>query len=355
MYSFLVTMGKEKIPVCIVDEHHDVVPFLFALIRSGKLPFPPKGITLPASSPEVILVHIDAHPDLQPPSFSSSSSSECTDSFMSVVPSFARTVQDSHSFLEQLYSSSGAISEFILPLLYNRYLTSMIWIRSPWSNQLDDGKYRFIIGDTAHDGSAAVTLPAPYYFDEGIVYTADELDDVNRVEVNVLVRTIDKNDYSDLDDDNGSDVDNNNCGENVHRGVHGITPSSSSSRMWILDVCLDFFSTINPFYLEMKDLFAAEGLPEESIDVLKTVCSSLAYRASDTQTNLTNLERREQRQSMEEMLQTLVEGNIFLLSVSFVFCVTLSPNFFTLPKIQMREDTVACRFFLLKLKYLIFS
>jgi len=134
-----------------------------------------------------------------------------------------------------------------------------------------------------------------------------------------------------------------------------ITPSSSSSRMWILDVCLDFFSTINPFYLEMKDLFAAEGLPEESIDVLKTVCSSLAYRASDTQTNLTNLERREQRQSMEEMLQTLVEGNIFLLSVSFVFCVTLSPNFFTLPKIRMRELDCCMSFFLLKLKYLIFS
>ena len=315
-------MRREAIPTCIVDEHHDVVPFLFALMRSGKLPIPPSGQSDRQEEHQVLLVHIDAHPDLQSPSSSECSETEDTD----MPPSFAKAASDSHDFLDQLYSSSGAIAEFILPLLYNRYITSVTWIRSPWSDQLDDGEHCFMIGDTIDRGSAAVTLPASYYFDEGVVYAADDLDEHRKVEVNVLVETMDTDDNYDDHDDSEKDGRQGGINE-ICKPVESSLPSSSS-RTWILDICLDFFSTINPFYLELKDLFTSEGISEDLIDVVKRICSSLAYRSDRAQSTMTYSDRREQRLSAEEALRKLLEGNIFVHVDRFIIETTLILLFF---------------------------
>ena len=81
---------------CIVERHCDIVPFIYALIRSKIAPLN-----------SIILVHFDAHPDLMPVSFPHSfSDTKAPDRFMEIL-------------LEV-----GGISEFILPLIYNKYISS---------------------------------------------------------------------------------------------------------------------------------------------------------------------------------------------------------------------------------------
>ncbi len=88
------------IPVCIVDDHCDIIAFLHALWKKKAIPF--NGL---------YLCHVDAHPDL-------SINSTCT------------TVN--FNKLEYLYdlldTSEGAISEFILPMFANEHFDEMVYI-----------------------------------------------------------------------------------------------------------------------------------------------------------------------------------------------------------------------------------
>ena len=81
---------------CIIESHSDLVPFLYSLMRAKKLPMK-----------DLLLMHFDAHPDLMPTS----------------TPYSFKDTETPELFFEILQEGSGGISEFILPLIYHKYIS----------------------------------------------------------------------------------------------------------------------------------------------------------------------------------------------------------------------------------------
>jgi hypothetical protein len=162
--------------------------------------------------------------------------------------------QDVHRLTDAL-SGEGGIAEFILPLVANNHITErIIWVKPPWSNQFEDGDYVFRVGDVkSKDDRAAVmgvTCCEPYYFDDGIVYEESELMNVHEVKLSVST------------------------------GFESIRFDSVSP--WILDICLDYFYTKNPFVDEMNSLFEKSGVvdPLSLLHSFRRFFSSLRFRRS---------------------------------------------------------------------------
>lgn len=216
---------KVLLHCCVVEEHCDIVPFLYALMRAKKI-----GMS------ELSLLHFDAHPDLMP-----------------VAHPYVFNNTRSTEKLIDILSEPGGISEFILPLFYNGFVNNMCWVRSDWSHQLKDGVYEFKIGEA--NSRAVTTLASSYYFDEGLVYDEIDLSDIATVSLTVC------------------------------------TSSSSSivfpSQAWILDICLDFFSTANPFIKELEELLISEGFEPVDLHVIKEICMNLEYKNEESLLNNT--------------------------------------------------------------------
>jgi hypothetical protein len=190
---------------CIVDNHCDVTPFLHACWKAKKIAFT-----------DLLLVHIDAHPDLMMPQANVNDFSNC-------------------DLLYDILEGTGGISEFILPLVYNGHFSQgILWMRPEWSNQFGDGLYKFNVGNNENN-IGCVDLLHPYYLDEGIVYDTNDIHD--SVPVSLISTTI-----SSLE---------NNISHLAHK-TKSITPtaiidSNNSRTKWVLDICLDYFTTTNPF------------------------------------------------------------------------------------------------------------
>ena len=183
-----------ELHLCLVEDHCDVVPFLAACYRA-KL--------IPAGGAE--LVHVDAHPDLSAPS-----PPAATEDFRRIER------------LMEVLAGEGGIAEFVLPLVHLGLLSSVEWVRSPWSRQFGDGDYSFLVGDVRRPPGlpprVGVSLRHPYY-----------LDDRAHVEEESLI----------------------NSRPVLLRVTDGQVAPPPSDRPWVLDICLDYFSTCNPFLDEL--------------------------------------------------------------------------------------------------------
>lgn len=157
-------------------------------------------------------VHFDAHPDL------SVASQPCS------VLDFKNEEK-----VMAVMQNEGGISEFLLPLLYLEVLAHVDWVKPSWSSQFDVGDYKLMFGDLV-DGTLGVTLSHPYYLDEGVVY--DEVELQHARPLSFSVKTAEDR------------VDLGAC--------------------WILDICLDYFSTGNPFLVEFRAALSAAECDVES-------------------------------------------------------------------------------------------
>lgn len=136
--------------------------------------------------------------------------------------------------LDRLLDSDGGISEFLLPLVINGHVTEGIrWVKPVWSNQIDCGRYLFRVGDVVaqqghldllHEPPVGVDAPLPYYFDDGLAYNCQELCNTVAVRLNVV-------------------------------DLHAPIDADPSSAPYILDICLDYFYTRNPFLPDLLDVF----------------------------------------------------------------------------------------------------
>jgi hypothetical protein len=206
----------------------------------------------------VALVHIDAHPDLSTPSASES-----------------HTIADWNDVdtLYEILAEPGGIAEFIIPLFTKHLISQMIWVRSPWSNQLPDGYKKFAVGE--YKEQPKVNWRIPYYLDD-FSYSAD-LQTHSHIHLTTCLSEDELCWHDSVLKRKDFDVPSSSS-----NGKGAKMKRTKRKQRWILDICLDYFSTSNPFLDLFCERLRADQVDEEKIEewveVLKEVWSILPFR-----------------------------------------------------------------------------
>ena len=195
-----------RIPIHIVEDHNDALYHILRGIGSKHLPFTKNT-----------MIHFDSHPDLLLPS--SLESSE---------------IFDLHLLIEKL-----SIENWILPAAFAGHISTIVWIKPPWSKQMDDGDYTFFIGRLKGTTKIRVSCPMLYFISELLYCNKSELEDSKEINLHVCTLNFE-----------------NNSG--IKSSVAEIIEKNDGS--FILDIDLDFFTTMNPFIDMHKNVNMYERL-----------------------------------------------------------------------------------------------
>lgn len=206
----------EKVPIFVVEDHNDVLRFMYRCLGARRIPFAANKI-----------LHFDSHPDMTIPKS---------------MP--AEFVRDKVKLFDTL-----SIENWLMPVAYAGHINQLIWIKPYWANQINDGDYEFSIGD--HAGYIRCDSALEYFLSEGTYQQKCNLN--NQHQINLRVFTLDKKLIDDKLESQTRRVEFENCVDDANE-------------RFILDIDLDFFSTANPFkkileknvYEAIKRLFKAE-------------------------------------------------------------------------------------------------
>lgn len=205
----------EKVPIFVVEDHNDVLRFVYRCLGARRIPFSANKI-----------LHFDSHPDMTIPKS---------------MP--AEFVRDKEKLLDTL-----SIENWLMPVAYAGHIDQLIWIKPQWANQISDGDYEFSIGD--HAGRIRCDSWLEYFLSEGTYQPKCNLS--NQRHINLRVFTLDEQLINGQQTSQLRHVEFQNCVDDANE-------------QFILDVDLDFFSTANPFkkildadvYKKIKQLFKA--------------------------------------------------------------------------------------------------
>lgn len=222
-----------KRTLAVVDCHDRALHYVQKAIARKKLGF--EGLTM---------VHFDAHPDFTIPA----------------------EVDQKTLFNKRLLAEKVSIESWIFPLVAAGHVSRLIWYKSPWSTQFDDGIYQLKVGAAkAPPHHLAVDSAHEYFLSEG-VYTTEFLEETTK-DLVFEVRTL--RGCQDIDSTISSEDDNERS---------EIT-EEAPFKPWILDIDLDVYSTQDPFreilgeklFENLKDIYPHDpehphpDLPQESL------------------------------------------------------------------------------------------
>ncbi len=195
-----MAFSRSALHVGVVNDHHDIIPFLHALMRRRII------------SQGMAMIHFDSHADL------------CCPSTRLKSPETAWA--DKHKlYYDVLGDSRTAISEFLIPLMYRGDIGCVHWVRPQWQeiglNDPGDESFDFDVGFD-NNNQPLVSIGCSYYLEEGS-YSPEPLREKRRVSVRTCHAESLCNDKD----------------QSLTKNVEAVP--------WILDVCLDYFSTLNPF------------------------------------------------------------------------------------------------------------
>lgn len=97
----------EKIPIFVVEDHNDVLQFIYRCLGARRIPFYGNKI-----------IHFDSHPDMTIPKY---------------MP--AEYVQDKEKLFDTL-----SIENWLMPAAYAGHIDQMIWMKPVWANQMEEGE-----------------------------------------------------------------------------------------------------------------------------------------------------------------------------------------------------------------------
>lgn len=196
-----------KVQIFIVEDHHDVLTFLYRCIGSRHLPL--RGNTI---------IHFDSHPDM-------------------CIP---KHMPAGYVFNKEDLLDSISIENWMMPTVFAGHVERIVWIKPDWANQMPKGKFEFNVGE--HEGSIRTDSTLEYFVSEGCYQPEDQLE--NKKSLQLQVCAIEEYKVSDDDDLRGG---------------------------YILDIDLDYFSTHNPFlkiyekvglYEKLKEIFISPELAD---------------------------------------------------------------------------------------------
>uniref|UniRef100_K7FNA9 Chromosome 5 open reading frame 22 n=2 Tax=Pelodiscus sinensis TaxID=13735 RepID=K7FNA9_PELSI len=144
------------LPVCVVEDHQDVLPFIYRAIGSKHLP-----------ASNISFVHFDSHPDLLIP-----------------VNMPADTVFDKEALFSEL-----SIENWIMPVVYAGHFSQVIWFHPIWAQQIKEGKHDFLVGKDTSTTTIRVTSTDHYFLSDGLYVPADQLENQKPLHLNVILVT----------------------------------------------------------------------------------------------------------------------------------------------------------------------
>ncbi|XP_056635696.1 UPF0489 protein C5orf22 homolog [Diorhabda sublineata] len=227
----------KKIPIYIVENHHDVIPFIYRNIGSKHLP-------LEGS----ILIHFDSHPDM-------------------LIPTNMPADDVFHK--EKLYKSLD-IANWIMPAVYAGHFDHVIWIKPPWAHQIEDSSQSFNIGKDKVEGTIRLDCKETYFLSECLYSNLRDLENVKTVKLDVFTL--------------------GNTLQNLSDDLNKLRSSiSKSDARVVLDIDLDFFSTGNPFnriyekadlYNQLKDIYFFKPPEEKKDNIISEVVNKRKIQIS---------------------------------------------------------------------------
>lgn len=211
-----------KIPVFVTENHNDVLELLLPALANRYLPLQNN-----------LMIHFDSHPDLCVPR---------------QMP--ADCIYDRRTLLESL-----SIENWILPVMFAQNLNEVVWVRPPWAKQIEDGRHTFTVGE--FNDKIFVSSTLDYFLSDGGYKEEKSLSNKKSATVHV------------------SEVD-----ESLNELI-----SDDLDKHWILDIDLDYFSTLNPFlsiypkaetYEKLREIFKLEK--DYKADDLESISSYVQRR-----------------------------------------------------------------------------
>lgn len=226
-----------RLPCHIVEDHNDALRPILRAVATKHLPFEGN-----------LLVHFDSHPDLGIP----------------------QDLRSHEVFNKEVLFERLSIENWIMPAVFAGHFSTIIWIKPPWSNQIEDGEYRFYIGIEKCSGAIKVTSDLLYYVSEMLHCAEEDLDEKKSVLLYVITigdsrmvneampRRLDKHSDNQIIDncisisgDQRTDSKLQTLAHIHDRVGHLIELHKNT---YVLDVDLDFFTTMNPFLDSHKNV-----------------------------------------------------------------------------------------------------
>lgn len=185
---------NNKFNIYVVEDHNDALAEIYKEIRAKRLSFS-----------NLVLIHFDSHPDLGIPNLN------------------ADLVYETDKLFEGL-----SIENWILPAVYANHINEIVWIKPKWSNQINAGLYNFTVGKDSVSGFIKVNSREKYFISD--TFYASEANLTNKRELKLYVC-----DFEAILNEND---------EYLNKLFDSL---KTEDKRAILDIDLDFFSTMDPF------------------------------------------------------------------------------------------------------------
>ncbi|XP_061446119.1 UPF0489 protein C5orf22 homolog [Rhineura floridana] len=308
-----------RLPVWVVEDHHDVLPFIYRAIGSKHLP-----------ASNISFVHLDSHPDLLIP-----------------VNMPADTVFDKEALFSEL-----SIENWILPAVYAGHFSQVIWLHPAWAQQIEEGAHHFLVGKDTSTTTIRVTSTDDYFLSDGLYIPADQLENEKPLHLNVCLVNPSKTSGSweesqalpsakkfKLSEDNAANataaasskdpvtfahsctgeqtdgLEKSNLAQKKAASIQGPNTSCQTTDLvkdicqvlqkgaaYILDIDLDFFSVKNPF----KEMYT-----QEEYQILQELYSFKKPSRTSSEEDLLNCveNRIHQLEDLEEAFADLCDDD----------------------------------------------
>ncbi|XP_063475975.1 UPF0489 protein C5orf22 homolog isoform X3 [Symphalangus syndactylus] len=143
-----------KLPVWVVEDHQEVLPFIYRAIGSKHLP-----------ASNISFLHFDSHPDLLIP-----------------VNMPADTVFDKETLFGEL-----SIENWIMPAVYAGHFSHVIWFHPTWAQQIREGRHHFLVGKDTSTTTIRVTGTDHYFLSDGLYVPEDQLENQKPLQLDVIM------------------------------------------------------------------------------------------------------------------------------------------------------------------------
>ncbi|XP_051984129.1 UPF0489 protein C5orf22 homolog [Xyrauchen texanus] len=142
-----------KLPVWIVEDHHDVVQHIYRAIGSKHIPMK-----------DIKMIHLDSHPDLLIP-----------------VNMPADTVYDKETLLSEL-----SIENWIMPMVYAGHISHIAWVHPYWAQQIKEGEHTMCVGRDSSTTTIRVTSTDDYFLSDALYVPLDQLENPKELHLSVI-------------------------------------------------------------------------------------------------------------------------------------------------------------------------